>query len=724
LAITVVQSKPSKSVDPKLSPIQKVVTLVTEMKAQTEKEGQEDLKAYDKYMCWCETTEAEKTAAIKAAETKIEELETFVEEAAAKEGELKTEIAGLEDDLAADTEAMSTAQATRKEQNDEFKAEEADMKETLGLLSEAITVLSKVQLVQKPDMHKEALLQVRGIVHRVSSKFQGVMQKDLYDLFGEFQGIDQQKEQSFGKALATGSFLGEVFLPKREAAVLAQSRDLPWIKSEEQLGKEAKPNSEMGAAAGSKSYNSRSGSILGLLKTQGDKFAKNLASAQKEELDALIAFQKLAAAKNAEIAAATKQKEAKSVELADLMDKAAKAKEEIEVTTNALTADEAFLLETKKGCKSEDAEYAKRVKVRSEEIKALAETLDILTGDEARSLFDKTISFVQMGVVSHTNRARVAMQERARSNAMQGILKMAKKHKNWMLASLAVRVKLDAFTKVKAAMDKMLAELQSQQKAEYAKWETCKKDIDTTEDKIWDGKVEKRDLGDKHKDLVNTLKQLDADIDEFKNQVAEDEVSLKQAGENRKAENQLFQQSIADQRATITILNMALERLAAFYKPKSALVQVHLHAAPPPKPSGPEAVGYKKSGTSGGVMELLDMIIADAKRTEDEMGMSEQKSQEDYASYVAATTASIEADREAIAENEKQVASTKSEKSETEEAQLANQASLDKLAELLSGLHGQCDFILKYFDIRQKSRAEEMDAIGEAKAILSGADFS
>merc|ERR1719491_374288 len=101
--------------------------------------------------------------------------------------------------------------------------------------------------------------------------------------------------------------------------------------------------------------------------------------------------------------------------------------------------------------------------------------------------------------------------------------------------------------------------------------------------------------------------------------------------------------------------------------------------------------------------------------------MSEQKSQEDYAGYVAATTASIEADREAIAE--KQKASAKGEKSETEQSQVANQASLDKLAELLSGIHGECDFIIKYFDVRQKSRAEEMDAMEEAKAILSGADF-
>merc|ERR1719487_1443215 len=306
---------------------------------------------------------------------------------------------------------------------------------------------------------------------------------------------------------------------------------------------------------------------------------------------------------------------------------------------------------------------------------------------------------------------------------------MAKKHKNWMLATLAVRVKLDAFTKVKAAMDKMLAELKSQQKAEYEKWETCKKDIDTTEDKMWDENVVKRDLGDKHKDLVNTIKTLDAGIEELKNEVAEAEVSLKQAGEQRKAENKLFQTSISDQRATITILNMALDRLKEFYAPKGAsMVEVRQHSqaashssvAPPP----PTPAGYEKSGSSGGVLQLLDMIIADAGRTEDELKASEQKAQEEYAGFVAATTASIEADRQAIAEKEKQAASTKGELSETEEGQLANDASLAKLGDLLTGLHGQCDYLLKYFDIRQQSRAEEIDAIGEAKAILSGADFA
>ena len=41
--------------------------MITEMKAQTEKEAKEDMEAYDKYKCWCVTTEEGKSADIKAA---------------------------------------------------------------------------------------------------------------------------------------------------------------------------------------------------------------------------------------------------------------------------------------------------------------------------------------------------------------------------------------------------------------------------------------------------------------------------------------------------------------------------------------------------------------------------------------------------------------------------------------------------------------------------------
>ena len=58
-----------------------------------------------------------------------------------------------------------------------------------------------------------------------------------------------------------------------------------------------------------------------------------------------------------------------------------------------------------------------------------------------------------------------------------------------------------------------------------------------------------------------------------------------------------------------------------------------------------------------------------------------------------------------------------------EEAQSANSVELETLRNLLQAHHLDCDYVLKYFCIRQKSRAEEMSAITGAKAILFGVDF-
>merc|ERR1719487_326659 len=80
-----------------------------------------------------------------------------------------------------------------------------------------------------------------------------------------------------------------------------------------------------GAAAGAKSYNSRSGEIFGVLGAMEDQFKSDLTSAQKEETMALTQFEKLKAAKTAEIVAATTQKDQKEAELTDTVATAAQA---------------------------------------------------------------------------------------------------------------------------------------------------------------------------------------------------------------------------------------------------------------------------------------------------------------------------------------------------------------------------------------------------------------
>merc|ERR550537_632962 len=123
---------------------------------------------------------------------------------------------------------------------------------------------------------------------------------------------------------------------------------------------------------------------------------------------------------------------------------------------------------------------------------------------------------------------------------MTRLAEVARKHKNWALASLAVRVRLDAFVKVKEALDKMTAELQKQHKEEYEKREMCNKDIDETEDHITVATQAKKDLVEKKAQLENKIALLQADVVELNKKIKEDEVSLKQAGEHRKEENELY----------------------------------------------------------------------------------------------------------------------------------------------------------------------------------------
>merc|ERR1719160_1724612 len=541
------------------------------------------------------------------------------------------------------------------------------------------------------------LLQVRNIVHSNLKHYHDVMQADLWDFLSS----------------------ANTFLPKQQGVSALST------------GEDQIPGG--GAAAGAKSYNSRSGQIFGILSQMRDEFGKDLSNAQKEELRAMITFQNLKSAKSKEIDAANELKDSKSAQLAKATQDDAQAKQDLEDTQAAMAADTKFLLELKKNCKTADEEYAARQKVRGDELIALGEALKILTSDESRDLWGKTMSFLQISTdtvdSSHhgsQGKGRSATQSKARGAAVKRLLRVAKQTKNWQLATLAVSVQLDGFTKVKEAMDKMLAELKKQQAEEYDKNEFCKKEIDANEDTTKVKTHEKEDLEDLHAELENEISVLTKDIDALNQEIGEMRVSLKRAGEDRKAENQDFQAQVADQRAVVNILNKVLARLKMFYEKKSlAQVSVHNHQepgaaveAPPPKPKE-----YQKSAGAGGVMQLISMIIEDAQKEETELVVDEQNSQEAYASFVSETNNCLAACEKGVMEKTEAKSTAESSKSETEASLLAVNQDLTNLKDLNVGLHADCDFLLENFEIRQTARKEEMDAIVEAKAILSGADF-
>merc|ERR1719281_249165 len=81
-------------------PVTKVVNLLKDMQAQLEKEAAEDEELYDKLVCWCETNEKDKTKAIEIANQMIKDFTAAIEESAAKNSQLTTEVEGLKAEVA------------------------------------------------------------------------------------------------------------------------------------------------------------------------------------------------------------------------------------------------------------------------------------------------------------------------------------------------------------------------------------------------------------------------------------------------------------------------------------------------------------------------------------------------------------------------------------------------------------------------------------------------
>merc|ERR1719327_1576740 len=121
---------------------------------------------------------------------------------------------------------------------------------------------------------------------------------------------------------------------------------------------------------------------------------------------------------------------------------------------------------------------------------------------------------------------------------------------NGQLAKLASSAKLLDFSEIKKAIDDMMAELKKIQKEEDDKYEFCTSEIKANEKENAAKTDLKADLEQKIDDLSSLISTLTDEIAALNAQVAQTNVEMKAASQNRELENKDFQVTIADQKAT------------------------------------------------------------------------------------------------------------------------------------------------------------------------------
>merc|ERR1712242_521783 len=331
------------------------------------------------------------------------------------------------------------------------------------------------------------------------------------------------------------------------------------------------------------SYAPQSGEIFGILTQMLETFEANLSQSQKEEMANQKAYEDLEAAKEEEIAAGQEQIDKKTAELADTDEKNAQAKEDIEDTKKSLAADEQFLMMLKEKCQMTDKEWEERQKTRQLEMQAVSKALAVLSGDDAHDLFTRTFNPALFQSSS------AAVSER-RQKASELLARVAQKFRNPRLSTSAYRVKLDACTRVKKAVDDMIAQLLKEKEDEIKHKDFCVDEFNSNQLQTEKKDREKQDLIAKIAALEATIKELADEIAKLKSEIAEMQVQLKRAGEDREKENKEFQTTVADQRETQKLLKAALNVLQDFYGKKhpASLAQRQEPVGPPP-PAGFDA---------------------------------------------------------------------------------------------------------------------------------------
>merc|ERR1719261_770726 len=291
-------------------------------------------------------------------------------------------------------------------------------------------------------------------------------------------------------------------------------------------------------------YAPASGQITGILKQMTDRMQADLAEATANENTAIKSYDELMAAKNSEVNALTKAIEEKMVRLGKLQVEIVEMKEDLDDTAKALLEDKKFLADLEKNCATKAEEHDANMKLRSEELLALADTIKILNDDDALELFKKTLpgasaSLLQLQVTAADQRRQALATIRAARGGRPELNFIA----------LALQGKKVNFGKVLKMIDEMVATLGAEQQDDNDKKEYCEQQFDLADDKKKSLERSVSNLNkaiEKEKEAIATLAD---EIKALEDGIVALDKSVAEATEQRKEENAEYTELMANDAA-------------------------------------------------------------------------------------------------------------------------------------------------------------------------------
>lgn len=638
--------------------MQKVVQMLTIMKVDGDAALQDEKKTFEKYQSWATLRDEDLSQNIQFATAKEEELVASITKADSDAEELGNQISSLDLEIDKLSQEKQAATDDRKEQHEEYLKVSQDYGESVAALEQAIQVLVA------QDFDKS---QAEAMLQEMARKVPGMPRV--------LAAFIQERPESAG------------FLQRAPGA--------PAVAA----------------------YEFQSSKILDMLKGLLDRFRVELGDLDKAEMNEAQAFAMIEVHLSNTIERDTEDRAEKIASKAMRMQESAQGKAELAQVRDDKAADEKLKSEIQTTLVQKQGAFRENQRVRTDELTALAQAIEILSGGDVQAGYAKHIaaelqrpaataagSFLQLG------RSRRRAAERESVVAFLGA-KAAALHSR-KLAKLVEEATANPFAKVIDMVEMLLERLQQEaaSEADHKAW--CDKELKDNKIKRDKKTAEAERLTAEIESLSATISNMAASIETLAQEQATLATSMVQATDLRtkeKAENEV---ALKDAVAGAEAVQKALVVLKDFYEAQGVATLLQQKQVP-------ELAAYNgQQRENAGVIGILEVIASDFERLRAETQNNEATAQQEYDEFMKTCGATKKEKHDSEFQLSLDKDETESKKSQAEKDLKSTNEELGQANKYFNELKPSCIQVHVSFEERAQSREQEVEALHEAWKIL------
>jgi len=658
----IVLAAPSYAGDAQVSPIGKVLQMLSDLEKKIIAEGEESHKVFAEFSEWCEDRSKNLGFEITTGKAEVQGLKAKIDEEAATTAALNTKVEELSASIATDEADLKAAVEIRSREKADFDAEEKELMDIISTLERAVGILSKhgASMLQEPKG-------VSSVVQAISAMVQASV----------FSSADAKRLTSFAQA--------------------AQGEE-----DSDALDDAGAPDAAV--------YEGHSGGIVDVLQGLLDKAQEQLDGARKAETAATHNFEMLKQSLEDSIKFDNKDFDDAKKNIAASGQAKATAEGDLTVTSKELEGDLATKEDLHQNCLSKAQDFELETKSRAEELKALADAKKVLT-ESTGGANDIAYGFSQASLLQLASAGLRTAADLAHFEAVRFVRQLARDQKSTALAQLAqrmssaMRVSQDAgedpFAKVKGLITDMIEKLEDQAGADASHKAYCDKELSES--------------NAKHEEKTSEVEKLSTKIDQSvaRSDQLKEEVAALQAGLAKLAKAQADMDAIRREESTLYAANkaemekgiegvkMALKVLSEYYNNDGGG-----HAA--------------ASGAGSSIIGLLEVVESDLTKGLAEMNGTEDNAQSTYEAETKANEIDKTEKDQSVKYKTKEYKDLDKAAAELATDRTGVQTELDAVSEYLKSLHAQCDAKAEPYAERKARREAELAGLKQALQILEG----